>query len=606
MQFETMEGFTRTHMCGELSVKNENEIVTLTGWVARNRRLGGLNFVTLRDRTGIIQLSFNDESAPEVFQKAEQLKSEYVIAAKGKVLRRTPENINPDMATGEIEVFVTELRILNSSETTPFYIEEDIDTKDALRLEYRYLDLRRPDMQRNLTMRHKITKIARDYFDENGFLEIETPILTKSTPEGARDYLVPSRVHPGNFYALPQSPQQYKQLLMLAGYDRYFQVARCFRDEDLRADRQPEFTQIDMELSFVNEEDVMNVAEKLMVKLFHDVMGKDLPTPFPRMTWDEAMRDYGVDKPDTRFGMKLVELTDAVRGSGFKLFASAAMVKAIKVDGGESLTRKEIDAFTEFVRIYGAQGLAWIKIKSETEWQSPIAKFLSDEERKAIRERLDAKVGDILFFQAGEPDMVNAALGNLRVHIAEKMGLIDHDKFNFLWVVEFPLFEYDKEEHRYVACHHPFTSPMPGHLELMTTDPAHAKARAYDMVLNGNEVGGGSIRIHSAHTQMKMFEALGFTPERAEEQFGFLFHALEFGAPPHGGLAFGLDRLVMLLAGCQSIRDVIAFPKTQKATCLMTQAPNRVSGAQLRELGLKLREPAEKPAKPQEQAKEQQ
>ena len=596
----------RTSSCCELTAKDVDKDVCLMGWVQFRRDHGGLIFVDLRDRMGLTQVVFSPDIAPEAHKSAIILRLEYVIAIKGRVRLRPEGMTNPNLKTGEIEVVVHEWKLLNTSKTPPFVIEDRCEAGENLRLQYRYLDLRRPCMQKNFVLRHKIMQAVRRSLDEQGFYEVETPFLTKSTPEGARDFLVPSRLNQGSFYALPQSPQLFKQLLMVSGFEKYFQIVRCFRDEDLRADRQPEFTQIDMELSFVNEEDVMNVAEKLMVKLFHDVMGKDLPTPFPRMTWDEAMRDYGVDKPDTRFGMKLVELTDAVRGSGFKLFASAAMVKAIKVDGGESLTRKEIDAFTEFVRIYGAQGLAWIKIKSETEWQSPIAKFLSDEERKAIRERLDAKVGDILFFQAGEPDMVNAALGNLRVHIAEKMGLIDHDKFNFLWVVEFPLFEYDKEEHRYVACHHPFTSPMPGHLELMTTDPAHAKARAYDMVLNGNEVGGGSIRIHSAHTQMKMFEALGFTPERAEEQFGFLFHALEFGAPPHGGLAFGLDRLVMLLAGCQSIRDVIAFPKTQKATCLMTQAPNRVSGAQLRELGLKLREPAEKPAKTQEQAKEQQ
>ena len=457
-------------------------------------------------------------------------------------------------------------------------------------------------MQKNLIQRHRAMQSIRRFLDEEGFFEVETPFLTKSTPEGARDFLVPSRLNQGSFYALPQSPQLFKQLLMCSGFEKYFQIVRCFRDEDLRADRQPEFTQVDMELSFVREEDVMGVAERLMQRVFRDILGKELQLPFPRMTWDEAMRDYGVDKPDTRFGMKLVELTDAVRNSGFKLFAQAPMVKAIKVDGGESLTRKEIDAFTDFVRIYGAQGLAWIKIKSDTEWQSPIAKFLSEEERATIRTRLEAKTGDILFFQAGDPEMVNAALGNLRVHIAQKLDLIPKDSFNFLWVTEFPLFEYDKEEHRYVACHHPFTAPMEGHMELMTTDPAHAKARAYDMVLNGNEVGGGSIRIHSAATQMRMFEALGFSDERAEEQFGFLFHALEFGAPPHGGIAFGLDRLIMLLTGSQSIRDVIAFPKTQKATCLLTNAPSPVSQAQLRELGIRLREAPEKKA---EQAKSQ-
>ncbi|MDO5536075.1 MAG: aspartate--tRNA ligase [Desulfovibrionaceae bacterium] len=592
----------RTSSCSELTAADVGREVCLMGWVQFRRDHGGLIFVDLRDRMGLTQVVFSPDVAPEAHDRAAILRLEYVIAIKGRVRHRPEGMTNPNLKTGEIEVVVYDWKLLNTSKTPPFAIEDRCDAGENLRLQWRYLDLRRPCMQKNFVLRHKVMQAVRSFLDGEGFYEVETPVLTKSTPEGARDFLVPSRLNQGSFYALPQSPQLFKQLLMVSGFEKYFQIVRCFRDEDLRADRQPEFTQIDLEMSFVSEQDVMTVAENLMQKLFRDVMGKEIQVPFPRMTWDEAMRDYGVDKPDTRFGMKLVELTDAVRGSGFKLFASAPMVKAIKVEGGESLTRKEIDALTEFVRIYGAQGLAWIKIKSETEWQSPIAKFLSEEERRVIRERLDAKVGDILFFQAGEPEMVNAALGNLRVHLAEKLNLIPKDSFNFLWVIEFPLFEYDKEEHRYVACHHPFTSPLPGHLELMTSDPAHAKARAYDMVLNGNEVGGGSIRIHSAHTQMKMFEALGFSDERAEEQFGFLFHALEFGAPPHGGLAFGLDRLIMLLAGCQSIRDVIAFPKTQKATCLMTQAPSTVSGAQLRELGLKLREAPEKRAEAQPKA----
>ncbi len=585
----------RTVSCCELTAADVGREVCLMGWVQFRRDHGGLIFVDLRDRMGLTQVVFEPDTAPEAHERAGILRLEYVIAVRG-VVRPRPEGMtNPNLKTGEIEVVVHEWKLLNTSKTPPFAIEDRCEAGENLRLQWRYLDLRRPCMQKNFVLRHKVMQAVRRYLDEEGFYEVETPVLTKSTPEGARDFLVPSRLNNGSFYALPQSPQLFKQLLMVSGFEKYFQIVRCFRDEDLRADRQPEFTQIDLEMSFVNEADVMTVAENIMKKIFHDVMGREIQTPFPRMTWDEAMRDYGVDKPDTRFGMKLVELTDAVRGSGFKLFASAAMVKAIKVEGGESMTRKEIEALTDFVRIYGAQGLAWIKIKSETEWQSPIAKFLSEAERAAIRARLDVHVGDILFFQAGEPDMVNAALGNLRVHLAEKLNLVPKDSFNFLWVVEFPLFEYDKEERRYVACHHPFTSPMPGHLDLMTSAPAHAKARAYDMVLNGNEVGGGSIRIHSAHTQMKMFEALGFSDERAEEQFGFLFHALEFGAPPHGGLAFGLDRLVMLLAGCQSIRDVIAFPKTQKATCLMTQAPSPVSGTQLRELGLRLRESEKRP-----------
>ena len=501
---------------------------------------------------------------------------------------------NPNLKTGEIEVVVSDWKLLNTSKTPPFAIEDRCDAGENLRLTWRYLDLRRPCMQKNLILRHRVMQSIRRFFDESGFIEIETPFLTKSTPEGARDFLVPSRLNQGEFYALPQSPQLFKQLLMCAGFEKYFQIVRCFRDEDLRADRQPEFTQVDMEMSFVREEDVMTVAENLIRRVFHDIFNVEVPVPFKRMTWDESMRRFGVDKPDTRFGMELVDLTDATRGSGFKLFAQAAMVKAIKVDGGEKLTRKDIDGFTEFVRIYGAQGLAWIKVKSETDWQSPIVKFLSDSEKEAIRDRLGLKPGDLCFFQAGDPEMVNAALGNLRVHIADKMGLIPQDKFNFLWVTEFPLFEYDKDEHRWVACHHPFTSPMPGHLEKMTSDPAHTKARAYDMILNGNEVGGGSIRIHSAETQRRMFKELGFTEERAEKQFGFLLHALEFGAPPHGGLAFGLDRLVMLLSHSESIRDVIAFPKTQKATCLMTDAPSEVAALQLRELGLRLRETPDK------------
>ena len=591
---ESMKGLHRSHRCTEVSNQNIGETVTVMGWVQKRRNLGSLIFIDLRDRSGILQLVFNEESVgKEGYEKAERLRSEFVIAVTGKVEKRSAA-VNEALKTGDIEVIATDIRILSEAETPPFQIEENSQTKDEVRLKYRYLDLRRPDIQKNLMLRSKVAYLMRDFMAKEGFLEIETPMLCKSTPEGARDYLVPSRVHPGHFYALPQSPQLYKQLLMCSGYDRYFQIARCFRDEDLRADRQPEFTQVDMEMSFVREEDVMTVAENLIRRVFHDIFNVEVPVPFKRMTWDESMRRFGVDKPDTRFGMELVDLTDATRGSGFKLFAQAAMVKAIKVDGGEKLTRKDIDGFTEFVRIYGAQGLAWIKVKSETDWQSPIVKFLSDSEKEAIRDRLGLKPGDLCFFQAGDPEMVNAALGNLRVHIADKMGLIPQDKFNFLWVTEFPLFEYDKDEHRWVACHHPFTSPMPGHLEKMTSDPAHTKARAYDMILNGNEVGGGSIRIHSAETQRRMFKELGFTEERAEKQFGFLLHALEFGAPPHGGLAFGLDRLVMLLSHSESIRDVIAFPKTQKATCLMTDAPSEVAALQLRELGLRLRETPDK------------
>ncbi|WP_165175894.1 aspartate--tRNA ligase [Desulfovibrio sp. ZJ369] len=592
---EDLGGWQRSHNCGELTLAENGAEVCLMGWVQYRRDHGGLIFVDLRDREGLTQVVFSPDIAPAAHENAHILRSEYVLAVRGKVRPRPEGMVNANMVTGAIEVVAHEWKLLNTSKTPPFAIEDRCEAGENLRLAWRYLDLRRPRMQANLRLRHKVTQSVRRYLDEGGFVEVETPVLTKSTPEGARDFLVPSRLNPGEFYALPQSPQLFKQLLMVAGLDRYFQVVRCFRDEDLRADRQPEFTQIDLEMSFADENQVMSIAEGLMARVFREVMDRDLPLPFPRMSWDEAMRRYGVDKPDTRFGLELVDITDIVRNSGFKLFATARLVKAMKVPGGESLTRKEIDAFTEFVKIYGAQGLAWIKIKP-AEWQSPIAKFLSEAERNGIAQALDLTAGDIVFFQAGEPEMVNAALGNLRVHLAEHLDLIPKNSFNFLWVTDFPLYEYDQEEKRYVACHHPFTAPAPGHLELMRSDPSRAKARAYDMVLNGSEVGGGSIRIHSGETQRRMFEALGFTPEQAESQFGFLLQALEQGAPPHGGLAFGLDRLVMLLAGASSIRDVIAFPKTQKATCLLTEAPAPVAARQLRELGLRLREqPAREP-----------
>ena len=584
-----LAGWRRSHSCGQLTLANDGDEVCLMGWVQYRRDHGGLIFVDLRDRDGLTQVVFSPDVAPAAHENAHILRSEYVLAVRGRVRPRPEGMVNANMVTGEIEVVALEWKLLNTSKTPPFPIEDRCDAGENLRLSWRYLDLRRPRMQGNLLLRHKINQTIRRYLDGAGFVEIETPILTKSTPEGARDFLVPSRLNNGEFYALPQSPQLFKQMLMVSGFDRYFQVVRCFRDEDLRADRQPEFTQVDIEMSFVDEEQVMQMAEGLMASVFRDVMGRELPLPFPRMTWAEAMAHYGVDKPDTRFGLELKDLTHIVRGSGFKLFAQARLVKGLKVSGGERLTRREIDAFTDFVKIYGAQGLAWIKVKAD-EWQSPIAKFLSEEERKGIADALELETGDIAFFQAGEPDMVNAALGNLRVHLAGHLGLIPENSFNFLWVTDFPLYEYDAEANRHVARHHPFTSPAPGHLERMLSEPDAVLARAYDMVLNGNEVGGGSIRIHSEAVQRRMFEALGFSQQEAEAQFGFLLQALAHGAPPHGGLAFGLDRLVMLLSGSASIRDVIAFPKTQKATCLLTEAPSPVASVQLRELGLRLRE----------------
>ena len=587
---ELLQGWKRSHRVGELTAEQIGQEVTLMGWAGTWRNLGALIFIGLRDRSGLMQVVFNESGLPkEVFELAETIRSEYVIAVKGTLARRTPEMVNKEMKTGEYEVIASELKILSSAETPPFYIDDNVNTKEDLRLKYRYLDLRRPRMQDILMMRHRIAQITRSYFDEQGFLEIETPMLGRSTPEGARDYLVPSRVHPGEFYALPQSPQQFKQLLMIAGYDRYFQLARCFRDEDLRADRQPEFTQIDLEMSFVDEEDVLAVNEGFIARLLKEVKGIDLPLPLRRLPWQEAMDRFGSDKPDTRFGLELVDVTDIVRGSGFGVFNSAiaggGSVRCICVKGGvEKFPRKKIDELAEFVKIYRAKGMAWMSLKPEG-LQCSFAKFLTEAQIADVQKAAGAEQGDILFFVAdAKNEVVYASLGALRVEIAKRLDLIDQTKFDVLWVTDFPLLEWDEEENRYVACHHPFTSPKDEDIALLDTDPGKARAKAYDMVINGYEAGGGSIRIHSSELQEKMFETIGFTPEQARERFGYFIDAFKYGTPPHGGLAYGLERLVMLMTGTTNIRDVIAFPKVQTASCLMTDAPNVVEEKQLREL----------------------
>lgn len=588
---ETMQGLKRSHMAGELSAANVGAIVVVTGWVNSRRDHGGLIFVDLRDRTGLAQLVFSPEVDKDAFVKAERVRGEFVLAAVGEVRRRSAETVNPKLPTGEIEVYVTELRILNRAKTPPFYIEEDVDVDENIRLRYRYLDLRRPDMQRSLILRHKVAKAARDFLDRQGFLEIETPMLTKSTPEGARDYLVPSRVNPGKFYALPQSPQIFKQILMVAGMDKYFQIVRCFRDEDLRADRQPEFTQIDMEMSFVDVEDVLNLMEEMVGFTFKEAAGIDIETPFPRFTYQEAMDRYGSDKPDLRFGLELRDFTGMMANSDFKVFAAVAasggQVKGINAKGCAHFSRKEIDDLTQFTAIYGAKGLAYIVVTEEG-LKSPILKFFKDEEIEAILHKFEAEPGDLLFFVADKPSVVAAALGALRIELAKKKNLIDPEVFKFAWVVDFPLVEYDDEERRWVAIHHPFTAPLDEDLEYMDTDPGRVRAKAYDMVLNGIELGGGSIRIHRRDVQQKMFDLLGHSEEEANEKFGFMLEAFEYGTPPHGGIAFGLDRMIMLMAKRDTIRDVIAFPKTQSATDLMTQAPSEVTPRQLQELHIKL------------------
>jgi aspartyl-tRNA synthetase len=588
---ENIQGMKRTHRCAELSTAQVGEEVVLMGWVQKRRDLGKLIFVTLRDRSGIIQIVFNSETDPALHERAVQVRSEFVLAVRGKVMKRSIDAINKNMKTGEIEVIATELRILNRAETPPFHIEENSDANEVLRLKHRYLDLRRPDLQRMLYLRHRIAKIARDYYDENGFYEIETPILTKSTPEGARDYLVPSRVHPGKFYALPQSPQIFKQLLMVAGYDRYIQIAKCFRDEDLRADRQPEFTQIDLEMSFVDVDDVIKINEGFIKRLFKQLLNIELPETFKQLPYPEAMERYGSDKPDTRFGLELVNVSDLVAQSGFKVFAdtiaNGGSVRAINAKGaGASFSRKEIDALVDVVKTYKAKGLAWIVVE-ESGLKSPIAKFLNEDETKALLSRLDAQTGDLLLFVADKNEIVFDALGHLRLELGEKLGLIDHNRYDILWVTEFPLLEYDEEEKRWAAKHHMFTAPMDEDIPYIDTDPGRVRSKAYDIVLNGYEVGGGSIRIHSQELQAKMFQVIGLSEEQAKDRFGFMLEAFKFGTPPHGGLAFGLDRLVMLLGKTDNIRDVIAFPKVQTASDLMANAPDVVEDKQLKELSIK-------------------
>ena len=591
---ESMSGMKRTHRCAELSKAQVGQTVTVMGWVQKSRNKGGVVFVELRDRSGILQIIFEENKCgTEIFEKAGKLRSEFVIAVTGQVCERAGA-VNKNLATGEIEVIAEQLRILSESETPPFHIEENSKTKEELRLKYRYLDLRRPDIQKNIMMRSRACAVIRNFLTEEGFLEIETPMLTKSTPEGARDYLVPSRVHPGSFYALPQSPQLFKQLLMVSGYDRYFQLARCFRDEDLRADRQPEFTQVDMELSFVDVDDVIDVNERLLARLFKEIIGVDVPLPIQRMTWQEAMDRFGSDKPDTRFGMELNDVTDVVRDCEFAVFKNAiadgGSVRGINAKGQGTMPRKKIDALVAFVKDYGAKGLAYIAIQPDGSIKSSFAKFMKDEEMKALIAAMQGEPGDLLLFAADKNKIVYASLGALRLELADKMGLLDKNQYNFLWVTEFPLLEWSDEENRFQAMHHPFTMPMEEDLQYIDTDPGRVRAKAYDIVLNGTEIGGGSVRIHQDDIQEKMFEALGFTKERAHEQFGFLLDAFKYGVPPHAGLAYGLDRLIMLMAKVDSIRDVIAFPKVKDASCLLTNAPDTVDEKQLEELGIRVNE----------------
>jgi aspartyl-tRNA synthetase len=595
---ESMKGLHRSHRCTELSNRNIGETVTVMGWVQKSRNKGGIIFVDLRDRSGILQIIFEENDVgSEGFKKAAELRSEYVIAVVGRVEARSGA-VNEDLQTGDIEIRASEIRILSEADTPPFPIEEDSKTKEELRLKYRYLDLRRPDLQRNLMLRSKVANITRQFLSEEGFLEIETPMLTKSTPEGARDYLVPSRVHPGNFYALPQSPQLFKQLLMCAGYDRYFQLAKCFRDEDLRADRQPEFTQIDMELSFVDVDDVIDVNERLLQRMFKESIGIDIQLPIQRMTYAEAMDRYGSDKPDIRFGMELKNVSEIVKSCGFGVFTSAlekgGSVRGINAQGQADMPRKKIDALVDYAKDFGAKGLAYLAINEDGSFKSSFAKFMTEDELHALVKAMDGKAGDLLFFAADEDDVVFDVLGNLRLELARNLGLINKDEYKFLWVTEFPLLEYSKEEGRYTAKHHPFTMPMDEDIHLLDTAPEKVRAKAYDIVLNGTEIGGGSVRIYQSDVQEKMFKVLGFTKEAAYERFGFLLNAFKYGVPPHAGLAYGLDRLVMLMAKEDNIRDVIAFPKVKDASCLMTEAPNIVDDKQLKELGIRVQAEEEK------------
>jgi len=582
----------RTHHCNALSAQDMGNEVVLMGWVLRRRDHGGVIFIDLRDREGITQVVFNPEINPDVHANAHGIRNEFVLGVRGRVEPRPEGMVNAKLPTGEIEVLVDELKIFNPAQTPPFLIEDNVDVSEAIRLKNRHLDLRRPTLQRNIITRHRAAATVRQFLNQNDFLDIETPVLTKSTPEGARDYLVPSRVNPGQFYALPQSPQLFKQLLMIAGFDRYYQIVHCFRDEDLRADRQPEFTQIDMEMSFVGENDLMTISEQMMVTLFEEVSGQSLPHPFPRLTYAEAMDRFGLDKPDTRFDLELKDVSDIVEKSGFNVFSSVVkkggIVKALNAKGCSDFSRKEIDDLTGFVAVYRAKGLAWIKVREDA-WQSPIAKFFTDEEKSRLAERIDMQPGDLVFFVADQPKITNEALGHLRNHLGNKLGRIDETRFNFVWVTHFPMFEYDDVEKRYQALHHPFTAPMEEDYDKLASDLLSVRSRAYDLVLNGFEVGGGSIRIHDMELQKRVFDALGMAPDDYQEKFGFLLEALKSGAPPHGGIAFGFDRLVMLLCGETSIREVIAFPKTQRAACLLTNAPSDAAKSQLDELSLRVK-----------------